>query len=187
MHHGFGFSVHANICIEARDRMRLERLIRYAARPAVATERLSALPDGRLLYGLKRPWRDGTSAVMFEPQDFMAKLAVPGAGATRSPYEVSRNTRPCCSVETADHPNRFNHRLSAQSRQRLVVKSDHVLRFGVSHFLQRDVEGERLVRVEARIDLLQLKKTFHCETGTYQQNQRQGDLRHEHHPPHLLA
>jgi hypothetical protein len=71
-----GFSVHANVYIEARDRLRLERLIRYAARPAVATERLSALADGRLLYRLKRPWRDGTSAVIFEPQDFMAKLAV---------------------------------------------------------------------------------------------------------------
>ena len=71
-----GFSVHANVSIEARDRIRLERLIRYAARPAVATERLSALPDGRLLYRLKRVWRDGTSAVIFERQDFMAKLAV---------------------------------------------------------------------------------------------------------------
>jgi len=71
-----GFSVHANVCIEARDRMRLERLIRYAARPAVATERLTAMPDGRLLYRLKRPWRDGTSAVIFELQDFMSKLAV---------------------------------------------------------------------------------------------------------------
>src|SRR5207244_8139039 len=53
-----------------------ERLCRYAARPAVATERLSELPDGRLLYRLKRPWRDGTTAVIFEPQDFIAKLAV---------------------------------------------------------------------------------------------------------------
>jgi Putative transposase len=52
-----GFSVHANVCVEARDRMRLERLCRYAGRPAVATERLTALPDGRLLYRLKRPWR----------------------------------------------------------------------------------------------------------------------------------
>ena len=62
--------------MEARDRMRLERLCRYAGRPAVATERLTSLPDGRLLYRLKRPWRDGTSAVVFERQDFMAKLAV---------------------------------------------------------------------------------------------------------------
>jgi hypothetical protein len=71
-----GFSVHANVAIEARDRHRLEQLIRYAARPAIATERLSELPDGRLLYRLKRPWRDGTNAVIFERQDFIAKLAV---------------------------------------------------------------------------------------------------------------
>jgi len=40
-----GFSVHANVCIEARDRMRLERLIRYAARPAVV--RVSSLQKRR--------------------------------------------------------------------------------------------------------------------------------------------
>src|SRR3989475_11542254 len=50
--------------------------LRYAGRPAVATERLTGLPDGRLLYRLKRPGRDGTSAVVFERQDFLAKLAV---------------------------------------------------------------------------------------------------------------
>ena len=71
-----GFSVHANVAVEARDRMRLERLLRYAARPAVATHRLSELSDGRLHYLLKRPWRDGTIAVVFERQDFIAKLAV---------------------------------------------------------------------------------------------------------------
>lgn len=70
-----GLSVHANVSIPAHDRMRLERLCRYAARPAVATERLSDLPDGRLLYRLKRPWRNGTTAVIFEPQDLLAKLA----------------------------------------------------------------------------------------------------------------
>ncbi len=70
-----GFSVHANVSIPAHDRMRLERRCRYAARPAVATERLSNLPDGRLLYRLKRPWRNGTTAVIFEPQDLLAKLA----------------------------------------------------------------------------------------------------------------
>jgi hypothetical protein len=34
-----GFNVHGNVSIEARDRDRFERLCRYAARPAVATER----------------------------------------------------------------------------------------------------------------------------------------------------
>jgi hypothetical protein len=70
-----GFSVHANVAVEARDRTRLERLLSYAARPAVATDRLSELDDGRLHYRLKHPWRDGTTAVIFERQDFIAKLS----------------------------------------------------------------------------------------------------------------
>jgi hypothetical protein len=70
-----GFSVHANVGIAARDRRRLERLARYAARPAVSTERLSELPDGRLLYRLKRRWRNGTTEIVFERNDFIAKLA----------------------------------------------------------------------------------------------------------------
>jgi len=74
--HISGFSVHANVGIDARDRDRLERLCKYAGRPAIATERLTALPDGRLLYRLKRPWRDGTTAVIFDREDFIAKLAV---------------------------------------------------------------------------------------------------------------
>ena len=41
-------------------------------RPPVATERLSPLPDGRLLYRLKRRWRDGTSHVIFEPMELIA-------------------------------------------------------------------------------------------------------------------
>ena len=70
-----GFSIHANVNIGARDRLRLERLARYAARPAVSSERLSELPDGRLLYRLKRRWRNGATEVVFERSDFMAKLA----------------------------------------------------------------------------------------------------------------
>jgi len=68
-----GVSLHANVCIPARDRLRLERLCRYCARPA--SERLSLLPDGRLLYSLKHPWRDGTAHVVFEPLELVEKLA----------------------------------------------------------------------------------------------------------------
>ena len=70
-----GFSVHANVCISPGDRLRLERLVRYVSRPAVSTERLSELPDGRLLYRLKRRWRNGTTEVVFDRSDFIAKLA----------------------------------------------------------------------------------------------------------------
>ena len=67
-----GFSVHAYVAVAARDRSRLERLIRYAARPPVATERLSLLADGRVAYQLKNPYRDGTTHVVFEPLDLVA-------------------------------------------------------------------------------------------------------------------
>jgi hypothetical protein len=42
---------------------------------AVATERLSRFPDGRVLYRLRHRWRDGTSYVIFDPMDLVGKLA----------------------------------------------------------------------------------------------------------------
>ncbi len=70
-----GVSLHANVAVPARDRRRLERLCRYVARPPVASERLSRLDDGRLLYRLKQRWRDGTSHIVFEPAELVEKLA----------------------------------------------------------------------------------------------------------------
>jgi hypothetical protein len=70
-----GVSLHANVAVPARDRARLERLCRYTARPPVATERLSRLPDGRLLYRLRRRWRDGTTHLVFAPLELVEKLA----------------------------------------------------------------------------------------------------------------
>ena len=65
-----GFSLHAGVAAEAYERDKLERLCRYIARPAVASERLSRLPDGRIRYELKTPYRDGTTHVIFAPLDF---------------------------------------------------------------------------------------------------------------------
>ena len=70
-----GVSVHANVCIPAGARRQLEKLCRYVARPAVAAERLSLMPDGRLLYRLKQRWRDGTTHVLFEPLELVEKVA----------------------------------------------------------------------------------------------------------------
>jgi hypothetical protein len=71
---GGGFSLHAGVVVPPGDRTRLEHLCRYVARPPVATERLSRLPDGRLLYRLKRRWRDGTTHMIFEPAELIEKL-----------------------------------------------------------------------------------------------------------------
>jgi hypothetical protein len=71
-----GITVHAAVAVPARDRRRLERLCRYAARPALASERLSLDPEARLVYRLRHPWRDGTTHLLLEPLELMERLAV---------------------------------------------------------------------------------------------------------------
>jgi hypothetical protein len=75
-----GFSLHAGVTVGARDTAKRERLCRYLARPPVAHDRLSLTRDGRVAYALKTPYRDGTTHVILEPKDFVARLAalVPG-------------------------------------------------------------------------------------------------------------
>ena len=70
-----GFSLHAGIAANASQRAKIERLARYVSRPPVATERLSLTPGGNVRYALKTPYRDGTTHVIFEPEDFIARLA----------------------------------------------------------------------------------------------------------------
>ena len=54
---------------------RFERRCKYCPRPPIAIERLEPLSDGRLAYRFKRPWRDGTSHVVFTPLEFLEKLS----------------------------------------------------------------------------------------------------------------
>jgi Putative transposase len=70
-----GFTLHAGVHISGSDRERLERLCRYMARPAVASERLSRCADGTIKYRLRKPFADGTTAVRFDPLTFLEKLA----------------------------------------------------------------------------------------------------------------
>jgi hypothetical protein len=70
-----GFNLHAGVAARADERKKLERLCRYIGRPAVSEKRLSLTPNGYVRYQLKTPYRDGTTHVIFEPLDFMARLA----------------------------------------------------------------------------------------------------------------
>ena len=69
-----GFSLHAGIAAKASQRDKVERLARYVSRPPVATGRLSLTRGGNVRYTLKTPYRDGTTHVIFEPEDFIARL-----------------------------------------------------------------------------------------------------------------
>lgn len=70
-----GFSLHAGVDIAASQREKLERLCRYVSHPPVASERLALSSSGQVRYTLKTPYRDGTTHLMLEPLDLMARLA----------------------------------------------------------------------------------------------------------------
>lgn len=70
-----GFSLHAGVAAKAHQRDKVERLCRYIARPAVSEKRLSLTSTGKVRYELKTPYRNGTTHVIFEPVDFIARLA----------------------------------------------------------------------------------------------------------------
>ena len=70
-----GFDLHANVWVSAHDRAGLERLARYVLRPPFAQERLRLRSDGRVALELKTAWHDGTRELVFEPLEFLERLA----------------------------------------------------------------------------------------------------------------
>ncbi|MBT3430165.1 MAG: hypothetical protein HN428_07045 [Proteobacteria bacterium] len=50
-------------------------MCRYVTRPTVCLERLSTNAAGQVSYELKHPFRDGTTHILFTPEDFLARLA----------------------------------------------------------------------------------------------------------------
>ncbi len=70
-----GFSLHYGVSAQAWEQNKLERLCRYITRPAVSEKRLSLTPAGNIRYQLKNPYRNGTTHVVFDPLDFLSKLA----------------------------------------------------------------------------------------------------------------
>ena len=61
--------------MEGEQRDKLERLGHYVSRPPVSVERLDLAAQGQVRYRLKTPYRDGTTHIVLEPVDFIARLA----------------------------------------------------------------------------------------------------------------
>jgi hypothetical protein len=84
---GAGFSLHAGVAAQGSERDKLERLCRYISRSAVSEKRLSLTSAGNIRYQLKTAYRESlphersecfgycTTHVIFEPLDFISKLA----------------------------------------------------------------------------------------------------------------
>jgi len=70
-----GFSLHAGVAVRANQRNKRERLCRYISRSALSEQRLSLTAVYKERYQLKTPYNNGTTHVVFEPLDFLARLA----------------------------------------------------------------------------------------------------------------
>ncbi len=51
-------------------------MCRYTLRPPVAGDRVRVTGDGQVELKLRHPWIDGTTHVMFDPVEFLGRLAV---------------------------------------------------------------------------------------------------------------
>jgi hypothetical protein len=70
-----GLEVHDGVTNASHDRKGLERLCRYLSRPPIPQDRLERRADGKYVLSLKRTWKGGVKAIVFEPLDLIARLA----------------------------------------------------------------------------------------------------------------
>jgi hypothetical protein len=117
-----GFSLHAGVAARADQRQKLERLCRYISRPAISEKRLSLTPNGNIRYQLKTPYRDGTTHVIFEPLDFIARLAAlvpkPRVNLTRFHGVFAPNSKYRARVTPARRGRGGRHARTADPEER---------------------------------------------------------------------
>jgi len=73
--HSAGFSVNADVGIDAEDRSGLERLLRYCARPAFASDQLSLTDNDMVCFRPSKPTPKGETELTMKPEDFLDKVA----------------------------------------------------------------------------------------------------------------
>jgi hypothetical protein len=147
-----GFSLHAGVAARADERKKLERLCRYISRPAVSEKRLSLTPNGNIRYQLKTPYRDGTTHVIFEPLDFIARLAAlvpkPRVNLTRFHGVFAPNSRHRALVTPAKRGRGNTARVADELPTPVLPDKSYYLIFLT--FFVRGVNLESLVIVTAK-------------------------------------
>jgi hypothetical protein len=71
-----GLDLHAGVVVPAGQRTRLEQICRYVLRPPVAADRLEMTAEGGVRLHLRHRWADGTTHLVFDPLEFLGRLAV---------------------------------------------------------------------------------------------------------------
>ena len=128
-----GFTLHAGVAARADERKKLEWLCRYISRLAVSEKRLAITPNGNVRYQLKTPYREslprersecfgyGTTHVIFEPLDFIARLAAlvpkPRVNLTRYHGVFAPNSRHRALVTPAGRGKAHKLNASAEGQE----------------------------------------------------------------------
>jgi hypothetical protein len=98
----------------------VERLRRHIARPAISEQRLSLTPAGKVRYELKTPFRNGTTHEIFEPLDFLARLAAlvpkPRANQTGFHGAFALNSKHRATITPAGRGRGGNRKQAATAR-----------------------------------------------------------------------
>ena len=69
-----GFSLHANRSVNTQNRIELFKLIEYMSRGPLSHDRVELTEDGEVKLRLKSSWTDGTTHLLFSPEEFIEKL-----------------------------------------------------------------------------------------------------------------
>lgn len=91
-----GFSSHAGVMAEGYETQKRTHLCHYITRSAVSEKRQSLTTNGQVRYSLKTHCRDGTTCVLFDPLDFLVRLAArvpkPSGNLTRNHGVLAPNS-----------------------------------------------------------------------------------------------
>ena len=100
-----GFSLHADVAVPARRRDQLERVCRYILRPPLALERLTESTGGQLLYQFRRPWSDGSTALLLDPLELLERFAALVPPPRRPLLAYHGLLAPAVALEIGDRPD----------------------------------------------------------------------------------
>ena len=110
-----GYSVHAETAIKSHERERLEKLVRYMARPAISDERVIIEGPESIRVKLKSAWSDGTHSLLFTQSEFLERLvaliSAPkfhttryfGVLASRSPHRRNLPDKPTPPIDVGQN------------------------------------------------------------------------------------
>jgi hypothetical protein len=96
-----GFDLDAGVVVPARDRAHLERVCRYALRPAIAHDRIRLTSEGDVLLELRHRWRDGTTHLRFHPLGATGTAGIVDTAAAHQSGPVLRRAGGACGMAAA--------------------------------------------------------------------------------------